>query len=428
MSLVVLCVIGTISTVTHAVTAQETPGLELRKPENVTISRTYDPSLNQFKVAISWEELHDSLTAFIHQPDTTGWHLVSPPDQISVPRSRGWYSGDIDRTAWFKTQQESGVVGEGTLVLQYLIRREEHWFGQINIGAGYTPGSWIPIVFTTADDDTLDVGLEISFSAGNVDGQSEFIVGMEDYEGFHIWRGIETDGSDLVVIGEISKEEAFKSQLPGGNPVDSLYLYVIIPTLRNVGVYHSPFSISCLGFTIRADLADNQFWWFDCEASNGFTYYYLVTNFDRGYNVASSRQGLNKFDRCQPPPDNLPLAPECQEELVRIRIDVDTQNDLNKVYAVPNPYRTGGSRLTTANYHNFPDDMVRFVNVPIQCEIRIFNVAGDLIWEYQHNGPGGNIDWDVRNQSGEDVASGIYVYKIEDPGGGKVYGRLVVIR
>ena len=65
MALAVLSTIIAISTVTHAVTAQEAPVLELQKPENVTVQRTYDPSLNQFTVAVAWEEMHDSLTALI---------------------------------------------------------------------------------------------------------------------------------------------------------------------------------------------------------------------------------------------------------------------------------------------------------------------------------------------------------------------------
>jgi hypothetical protein len=203
---------------------------------------------------------------------------------------------------------------------------------------------------------------------------------------------------------------------------------VIIPALRSVGVYYSPFTIDCLGFEIHEDLEDNEFWWFDCGAINGFTYYYLVTNFDRGYSVPSSRQGLNKFDHCQPLPDDEPLSSDCREELVEIEIAVDPQNDLRNVYVVPNPFRTGGSRLTTSNYHNFPDDMVRFVNVPLNCKIRIYNVAGDLIWEHEHYGPAGNIEWNVRNRSDEDLASGVYVFKIEGSGGGTVFGRLVVIR
>jgi hypothetical protein len=66
--------------------------------------------------------------------------------------------------------------------------------------------------------------------------------------------------------------------------------------------------------------------------------------------------------------------------------------------------------------------------VPARCTIKVFTVAGDLVWEEEHDGAGGNIEWDTRNQSGEDVSSGIYIYRVEDPNGGQVYGRLVIIR
>ncbi len=286
----------------------------------------------------------------------------------------------------------------------------------------------MPIIFTRQGGGELDIGLEISFTEGIIEGsQPGFIVGMEDYEGFHVWRGTRSDGSDMEVIAEISKEEAFIGQGAGGSPIDQFYFYEIIPELRTSGVFNSPFSIDCLGYTIEVELEDNEFFWFDCSATNGFTYYYMITNFDRGYGVASGRQGLVKTDLCQPS-YNVPLSPECRADLFEIQIDVDEQDNLNKIYAVPNPFRTGGSRLTTSNYHNFPDNMVRFVNVPLDCRIKIFTVAGDIIWEHTHNGPAGNIEWDTRNRSGEEIASGVYVYKIEDSGGGQVYGRLIVIR
>jgi hypothetical protein len=83
--------------------------------------------------------------------------------------------------------------------------------------------------------------------------------------------------------------------------------------------------------------------------------------------------------------------------------------------------------LTSENYHNFPDQFIRFVNVPTQCMIKIFTVAGDLVWEYDHNG-GGNVEWDVTNRNSYPVTSGVYVYKLEAPSGESVYGRIVVIR
>jgi hypothetical protein len=97
------------------------------------------------------------------------------------------------------------------------------------------------------------------------------------------------------------------------------------------------------------------------------------------------------------------------------------------VYVVPNPVRTGTSRLTTDNYHNFPDGLVRFVNVPPNCTIKIFTVAGDLVWMNDHSDGSGNIEWDTRNYSEEEVTSGVYVYRIESSSD-TVFGRIVVIR
>ena len=120
---------------------------------------------------------------------------------------------------------------------------------------------------------------------------------------------------------------------------------------------------------------------------------------------------------------------DCRDDMAAVPINVRTQDNLAKIYAVPNPYRTGGSRFTVSNYRNYPDEKIRFVNVPDACKIKIYTVAGDLVWEAEHDNPNaGNIEWDVRNDSGEEVASGIYVYRIEDPSGNQVYGRLVIIR
>jgi hypothetical protein len=423
LSLVALCVVGGAPAILSAQTLPDS--LTLRKPDNVDVWRTYDAAMNQFIVYIRWEDPPDNLSTFIHQPDTSSWRATTPPEQLSIPVTRGNYSGDIDRTVKFRAVF-GAAVGQDTIPITYWIELEDEYLGRLEVGNGYTPGTWLPVMFSNGAE-TLDYGLEIMFPPGIIDANGSFQVGMEDFEGFHVWRGIEPDGSDLQVIGEISKQEAFAGTGRGGNMVDSLYLYSIIPSLRATGVYHSPFTIDCLGYSIRADLEDNELLWFDCNAFNGFNYYYLVTTFDRDYQVTSKRQGLNKFDRCQPA-EGIALADSCQAELFPIKIEVDPQNTLSSIYAVPNPYRTGGSRLTTSNYHNFPDDKVSFVNVPTNCKIKIFTVSGDLVWEHEHTDGTGNIEWSVTNRGGEDVASGVYIYKIEDPNGGHMYGRLIIIR
>ena len=66
------------------------------------------------------------------------------------------------------------------------------------------------------------------------------------------------------------------------------------------------------------------------------------------------------------------------------------------------------------------------VNAPDGSTIRIFDISGNLVKELHTVGSG--VLWDVRNESGEDLASGIYVYLVTDPAGNKFKNRIMVIR
>jgi hypothetical protein len=68
------------------------------------------------------------------------------------------------------------------------------------------------------------------------------------------------------------------------------------------------------------------------------------------------------------------------------------------------------------------------VNVPEFSAIKIYTLAGDLVWEGEQRGAGGNVEWDVKNGDDELVASGVYLYRVETPSGDSVFGRIVVIR
>ncbi|MFH1755008.1 MAG: T9SS type A sorting domain-containing protein [Candidatus Latescibacterota bacterium] len=404
--------------------------LTLDPPQNLSVRSEMDRISSTFRVYLTFDGIPntDSTGTFINPPNMDAWSITTPLQDLAAPTVGGIYTGMIDRTIVVEALHAGRVGINDTLDIRYEIQRETHYSRIVSVGSKYTIGTPIDMFFVNANNvtDTLDLGLQISFSGGRIDKKGRFYFGCEDFEGYHLWRGIEADGSDLVAIAELSKEEAMRGGQTGGSVVDSVYYFVLIPALRTSGVFFFPFAVECLGNRIALDLEDNEFFWYDCNAYNGFTYYYLVTTFDRDYNIASSTQGLQKLENCLP---ILGKPYPCPENFVAMTINVDTLNTLPKIYAVPNPYRTGGSVFTTTNYHNFPDNKIRFVNVPAQCTIRIYTVSGDLIWEKNYdNETGGNIEWDVRNLSSEDVHSGIYVYKVEDTKGDYMYGRLVIIR
>jgi hypothetical protein len=82
--------------------------------------------------------------------------------------------------------------------------------------------------------------------------------------------------------------------------------------------------------------------------------------------------------------------------------------DLERVLVVPNPYRA------REQWDRPGGNEIHFINLPAQASIKIFTVAGDLVAELQHNDPVRDFErWNLKNGRGQDVASGIYIYRVE---------------
>jgi len=80
------------------------------------------------------------------------------------------------------------------------------------------------------------------------------------------------------------------------------------------------------------------------------------------------------------------------------------------LYVVPNPY-IGSSRL---EQHDWSDDLgrIEFRGLPPECSIQIYTLAGDLVRKLKHDSGLSWESWDVRNDEGEEVAGGIYIYRV----------------
>jgi len=92
--------------------------------------------------------------------------------------------------------------------------------------------------------------------------------------------------------------------------------------------------------------------------------------------------------------------------------------DLEKIKVVPNPY------FATSVFN----DRIMFTHLPNKCDIKIFNVAGDIIRSLYHN-DGSSIEyWDLKNDEGLEVAFGLYVYIVKTGNGEKHIGKFSIIR
>ncbi len=108
-----------------------------------------------------------------------------------------------------------------------------------------------------------------------------------------------------------------------------------------------------------------------------------------------------------------------------------SKSALDLINVVPNPY------YAYSTYEkNRLENVVRITNLPNKCKIKIFTMNGTLVRTYDRDVTGQediNIssseyvhskrlpfqDWDVKNQSGIPVASGLYIIHIDVPGVGE---------
>ena len=88
--------------------------------------------------------------------------------------------------------------------------------------------------------------------------------------------------------------------------------------------------------------------------------------------------------------------------------------DLGKITAFPNPYY-GVNEAETSRYSKF----VTFSHLPPKTKIRIFDLSGTLVRFLEKDDADQFLRWDLENNNGLPVASGIFVAHIDMPDVGK---------
>lgn len=100
-------------------------------------------------------------------------------------------------------------------------------------------------------------------------------------------------------------------------------------------------------------------------------------------------------------------------------------------YVFPNPWRPhgpnagGGSKQTGTEAGG-----MMFSNLPSECTIKIYTLAGDLVRQITHSDTNGLIaqeKWDGKTTHGDPAASGVYLWRVESSVDGK-NGKLMIIR
>ena len=103
-----------------------------------------------------------------------------------------------------------------------------------------------------------------------------------------------------------------------------------------------------------------------------------------------------------------------------------TQEALDNVTVIPNPYVV--SSLYNEEVYG---QRLLFDRLPQQCTIKIYTITGEFIKEIEH-GSDINLDgtnhWDLRNENGDIVNPGLYIYTVEAESLEPKIGKFVIIR
>lgn len=90
--------------------------------------------------------------------------------------------------------------------------------------------------------------------------------------------------------------------------------------------------------------------------------------------------------------------------------------DLSEVLTYPNPCRL------TAGQTN-----IMFANLTREATIKILTSTGEVIREIRETDGNGGVEWDLKDENGELVSSGIYLYYVTSDGHTKI-GKLAIVR
>jgi hypothetical protein len=164
---------------------------------------------------------------------------------------------------------------------------------------------------------------------------------------------------------------------------------------------------------------------------DGFHYWVAVTSYDVGTSeIESLESGVSQNETAIVP------APAPGEDAV------------DGISVFPNPYRVEARWDVQQNVR---DHFLWFANLPKQCQIRIYTLNGDLVYETPFDGnsydgrnargiydpkadltthlSGATWGWDMITRQGQAAATGLYLYSVEDKQTGKrTLGKFLIVK
>ena len=167
----------------------------------------------------------------------------------------------------------------------------------------------------------------------------------------------------------------------------------------------------------------------------GIEYYTAVTSWDRGMPSI--------------PLGSLESGRDADANMKVIFPGPLAKSAMDEIFVTPNPY-VGQSKFDGRRDNDEKGDKSRrlwFANLPEKCTIRIYTLAGDLVDTIKHDGNSNYEDvisvskasysglaasgiepWDLLTRNNQIIASGVYLYSVEDEDGDVKVDKFVIIK
>ena len=272
----------------------------------------------------------------------------------------------------------------------------------------------VPVVKVVPRDNEIDV-YWTKASEFSVDPISN----TQDFEGYKLYKT--SVGFDVKDVVDIAKELKLVAEydIPGNSYSFNTGLEeVLLPT----------------PVTFQGDTTRYHYKYTFTDVQNGWQHAISLTAFDRG-DPTNNLESL----------ESSPLA-----NMVRVFAGKPGNDGFQhgEPFVYPNPYYAGASWEGASSFEE--DRKIMFANLPSNCEVRIYTVAGDFVdsftheesydgsdtrWFTTYSDPsktqfsGGEHAWDLLSKDNQIIARGIYLFSVKDLGTGKVVqGKFVVIK
>ena len=390
-------------------------------------------------------------------PDALGWPASSPaaplninvafahPDEVNEPRTviaairnQGLWQMRVSLdqpSSW-----ERVTYADGSPVYNPRVRMalEVPGTGDVLLattGAGaYRVGEPIDldqaiILATPAGQRVIETGLSLNFDNPAVVRSGErFDLYTQSFQGYIVWRSRNDDPVtgeplwEMIALYDVTNPESCSD-----DPCDGVAVQLVPGCFADKRA-------NC--FTVPPDPTRDEWSFYDRDVSAGFTYNYAVTTFDYGFNGDQAPEG-SRAEMVFSPRSALESSPQCPPEFRELRggenfnrvffqVNTIPAQDLSRVFAVPNPF------VRRAGWDTGDGNFIRFFNVTETSQVEIYTIAGDFVRRIDNvifdDRETGLIEWDTRNEEGEEVASGVYIYRVFDANGGEEMNRLTLIR